>query len=134
MMAELLTTFIILMMAGALVYFSRLYFKALTQLRDAKIAFATELITNEMLAERLTVVTNERDVARAHLNQSFEEIFALRRALDLSQSQISVAVSPPMLDEQTKSLVRLATSNPNEHERHAAAIVVCKRLREKLNE
>ena len=37
-----------------------------------------------------------------------------------------------MIDDKTRDLVRLATSNPSEHERQAAAAIVCKRLMERM--
>ncbi len=38
-----------------------------------------------------------------------------------------------VLDEQTKSLVRLAVANPNDNERQSAALIVCERLKGKID-
>lgn len=37
-----------------------------------------------------------------------------------------------VVDDKTRDLVRLATSNPSEHERQTAAAIVCKRLMEQM--
>jgi len=37
------------------------------------------------------------------------------------------------LDDQLKGLVRLAVSNPNENERRNAALIVCERLKGKID-
>lgn len=66
-----------------------------------------------------------------------------RRATELSKSQdlLKRAESAlhraaqgrlPALDDKTKSLVRLAISNSEEHEQHAAAMLACRRLMERM--
>lgn len=56
---------------------------------------------------------------------------ALRRALK-ALDRHDQALAPPLLDDKTKSLVRLAISNSEEHEQHAAAMLVCRRLMERM--
>lgn len=56
---------------------------------------------------------------------------ALRRAL-ASLDRRDREPASALLDDKTKSLVRLAVSNSEEHEQHAAAMLVCRRLMERM--
>ena len=58
--------------------------------------------------------------------------------LEIERAKKSMVVHVPAparfaLDDQTKALVRLALLNPSEHERQSAALIVCKRLKEKID-
>jgi hypothetical protein len=63
------------------------------------------------------------------------EIFCLQTKL--SEVQIRLALREKQkgvqLDEQTKGLIRLAVSNPSPSEASAAAFIVCKRLKERID-
>jgi hypothetical protein len=64
------------------------------------------------------------------------EIFCLQTKL--AETQVKLALKEKkeglQLDEQTKGLIRLAISNPSPSEASAAAFIVCKRLKEKIDE
>lgn len=105
--------------------------------RDARVQYRTEcihhdaterklLVSAQRLADMQVLLDQHRELLRHVQDRSFAFECELQRAK-------RGGGSPTALDDQTKALVRLATSNPNEHEKHAAAMLVCKRLREKLD-
>lgn len=104
----------------------------------ARVQYRTEFIERESVERQLTAVRQQLVNVHGLLDQHRE---LLRHVQDRSfafECELQLAKRgggslPTALDDQTKALVRLATSNPNEHEKHAAAMLVCKRLREKLD-
>lgn len=112
---------------------ARLYLSARGDAIRAEVMLRTEHILREEAASELTVTRGALDGTRTSLRQSIERAFFLECELQRIIATRTPPASAPALDDQTKALVRLATSNPNEHERNAAALLVCKRLREKID-
>ena len=104
-------------------------------LLNARVQYRTECIHRESADEQLAVTTRRLGYVQLTLDQHREMVRHLmdRRFQLECELQLAHRGGRPALDDQTKALVRLATSNPNEHEKHAAAMLVCKRLREKID-
>lgn len=85
-------------------------------LNDATVQKSMRQLECDALREKLGVAEGRLRAAEARL--------ALRAAI-LPGSDI-------VLDDKTKSLVRLAVDNPEKNEGAAAALLVCKRLKERM--
>ena len=86
-------------------------------LNDATVQKSMRFLECDALRERLGVAEGRLRAAEARL--------ALR-------SVFSPADGNSVLDDKTKSLVRLAVDNPNPNEGAAAALLVCKRIKERM--
>jgi TolA-binding protein len=116
--------------------FSGLYFASQKILLTTRVQYRTENIQRESAERQLTVVQQQLADTQGLLDQHRELVRHLmdrRFQLECDLERAQRGGGRLALDDQTKALVRLATSNPNEHEKHAAAMLVCKRLREKLD-
>lgn len=85
----------------------------------------------------------QKDAIMLKLDLELAQAELWRRATELSKNEALLAraeaalrrasiAQAPILDDKIKSLVRLAVSNSEEHEQHAAAMLVCKRLMERM--
>jgi hypothetical protein len=88
---------------------------------------------------RLSVWNKHVDEIIARNKEQGLEIFTLQAKLAAAEVKLAFKEedkkgSMLLLDEQTKGLIRLAISNPSPSEASAAAFIVCKRLKEKLDE
>jgi len=103
-----------------------------------RIEYRTECIERDAAEDKLAATKRHLEETYGLLDQHRELVrhlmdrrFQLECDLEMARRGGSARLA---LDDQTMALVRLATSNPNEHEKHAAALLVCKRLREKIDE
>ena len=90
-------------------------------------------------ARRLMVWNKHVDEIIARNKELGRENFNLQ--VKLAAAEVKLAFkeedkkgSMLLLDEQTKGLIRLAISNPSSSEASAAAHIVCRRLKEKIDE
>jgi hypothetical protein len=111
------------------------------KLRDEKIEQNRKLIeSNETLIQTgvqlISAQTQLRDALRQveHYKHEADFFKQLREAaVRVADSKLrTVVVHVPGLDDQTKNLVRLAVDNPSANEGAAAALIVCKRLKEQI--
>jgi hypothetical protein len=86
-------------------------------LNDVTVQKSMRFLECDALRERLAVAEGKLRAAEARL--------ALRGAILPGGGKV-------VLDDKTKSLVRLAVDNPEENEGAAAALLVCKRLKERM--
>ncbi len=138
---EIATVLIVGILSILVAAFARLYLSARGDAIRAEVRLKTESNLREAIELQLSQV-EERLAAHQRSEREFvHREFALRCEIRQRDAMIaacmsmvsSSAASSPVIDDQTKALVRLATSNPNEHEQHAAAMLVCKRLRGKID-
>lgn len=70
------------------------------------------------------------------------ELFEMKRKLAMKTIELEIERARPIsspssasdvLDDKTKALVRLAVSNPEKQEAESAAMLVCKRLKERID-
>jgi hypothetical protein len=136
-MNEVVVVVLVTLLCVACGLFSGLYFATQKILLTTRVQYRTECIHRESAGRQLTVVQQQLTDTQGLLDQHRELVrhlmdrrFQLECDLEMARRGGGGRLA---LDDQTKALVRLATSNPNEHEKHAAAMLVCKRLREKLD-
>jgi len=131
-MSAIVSGVVIAIMGFMIGYLARVHFNTLAKLDQTRIAFATERVARDMADDRLETITNALNASNEKVLILETELSRLKIEYAFTQSR-RVARAAPVLDAQTSALVRLATSNPSEHERNAAAALVCKRLRQKLD-
>lgn len=134
---------IIAILATLVAALARLYLSARGDAIRAEVMLRTECKLREATELQLSQVEESLGTyarmqnAFAHREYALQCEIRHRDALIAHREAIIAARMPnapsPMLDDQTKALVRLATSNPNENEQRSAAMLVCKRLREKID-
>ena len=75
--------------------------------------------------QQLYHTVTKLSLTEAALKLALSDLFSERRVKKDADSGF-------LLDDKTASLVRLAISNSEEHEQHAAAMLVCRRLMERI--
>lgn len=74
-----------------------------------------------------------KDALFALHRSTVNELYQVRAALYEAQSLVAQQ-KISIIDAKTASLVRLAVSNNQEHEQHAAAMLVCRRIARRIQE
>jgi hypothetical protein len=91
----------------------------------------------EMLEAKKEAIMLKSDLglAQAELWRRATELSRTESLLRRAEAALHRAAQEHLLalDDKTKSLVRLAVSNTEEHEQHAAAMLACRRLMERMD-
>jgi hypothetical protein len=87
--------------------------------------------TRRMLAWSEKAIQNQRELIEAKRQLAIKVV---ELEVERARKSMGMSASANALDEKTKALVRLAVSNPSEHERQNAALIACKRLKDQIDD
>jgi hypothetical protein len=101
------------------------------------LAMGEKLLETQMqLKDALNDAAVQKGMREMERASYLEKIFAAETRAAQIAARVPIArqtIYVPGLDDKTKSLVRLAVDNPEKNEGTAAALLVCKRLKERMD-